>query len=565
LTPEQIERHMYRSLPPGEGRYKFNVNKAHQLRLVPGFVPEYRKRDTVHFTRYSCPGLVIPVMDELGRVRALRVRPDKPGTGGKYRWFVLDDGPAIPRKTHFAFPPGRRRGCFRVAYVVEGEIKGNILADACNVPVIVVPGIDCQQEIEDSVRRLAGHRVEILVIAADSDARAKHQVASGACRLFDTLRTAFPRLTIGVARWPQADGNGIDEVIQAGKNWEVELPGTPADLARMYGWEWSPDCRTAVTKTMRENVNEIEHPGSNGRLGTADAFELTAKGTPQAVNSKNQQTHAQHGPGSEAHADLKASPSLTANPSPPVGSKDPPEVPLDERTLPYVRCPCRKRLLQYTGAVAELQGFFAALFLYCGRWRCVCQARLRVLWARAIRRHVRGHVNEGGKLYLGNTNGDEPAYKALTQWLRTHGVAGRYIGVQPLQDAPMTLLAAVQFNGSREVNEEEACAALFDALERVHVTREDQKRRPVRNGRAWGKTCPEDQTSGNWMDRGRVGFETPEDLENALRVAGINVRDGRMRGSDIMRAIQFQFPNWEPHVVEAAIRAIRDGRSIVEW
>jgi hypothetical protein len=193
----------------------------------------------------------------------------------------------------------------------------------------------------------------------------------------------------------------------------------------------------------------------------------------------------------------------------------------------------------------------------------VCRERLRVLWARAVRDHVSTHVKEGGRLYLGTVPADRNAYDAMIEWLRTHQVNGRYLGVQPLPSDAFSMLAAVDFDGAREVTADEACVVLFAALERVRVETADAKRKPVRSGNRWTKGCECRESSGNYEDAGRVGFETLEALVAALQAAGIDVHDTDITGEAIQRAIRFRFPDWTDEEVAEALRRIRAGCPLV--
>jgi hypothetical protein len=550
LTEEQIKRHGYQTLPTDRQTWTWEPEMARMVRATPGFAACGVRGEKVRFERYTTgPAMLIPVVDDAGLIVGLRVRLDNSDGGGKYRWFVLDDGPAVPWMTHFAFPNGDRARRYRVGYVVEGEIKANILADHLRVPAVSLPGIGSQREVVEAVRRLLAFGIECLVVGADADARRKPQVANDAVRLFRTLRAKLPTLTTGVALWSPEHGNGIDDVIAQGHVWDVQFPETDESFARLYGWHLGRDGRVT-----RPAGLPAGHPGDGppppvqGEMFTADAVGTAAVGTAAAAQN-----------GDDCPSAACPAPAAPAAAPPPAAGP----LPLDERPLPWVPCPCCKRLLRYIGPAPYRQGDYLALGVYCGRWRCVCRDRLRVLWARAIRAHVRTHVADGGRLYLGTVPGDPNAYDAVIEWLRTHQVDGRYLGVQPLPSDAFTMLAAVDFDGACEVTADDACAVLFTALEAVRVETADAKRKPVRAGRRWTKGSECRESSGNYEDAGRVGFETLDALEAALQAAGIDVHDAGIAAEAIQRAIRFRFPDWTHEQVAEAIRCIREGRSLV--
>lgn len=170
-----------------------------------------------------CPaGLVIPVVSLEGQVVGLRVRPDDPGEGGKYRWGV-----GARARVHVARPPVSP--AVRV-WITEGELKAEVAARRLGAVVLSLPGVSvCHSEAEAIVVKLAPPGSEV-VIAFDADADRKPQVALARAQL--AARLLASGLRVQFATWPEAQGKGLDDLLVAG--------GVPAlvpctDFARPKG------------------------------------------------------------------------------------------------------------------------------------------------------------------------------------------------------------------------------------------------------------------------------------------------------------------------------------------
>ena len=83
MTDAEIDRRKYRTADPGLRSVLAALVKRYGALLltVPGF---YEKGGKLHF---ACTGgLLIPVRDSMGRVKALAIRPDNPRGKNKYLW-----------------------------------------------------------------------------------------------------------------------------------------------------------------------------------------------------------------------------------------------------------------------------------------------------------------------------------------------------------------------------------------------------------------------------------------------------------------------------------------------
>ncbi|TXH16060.1 MAG: hypothetical protein E6R03_06170 [Hyphomicrobiaceae bacterium] len=120
----------------------------------------------------SAGGLLIPCCNLSGQITSLRVRPDDPGEGGKYRWLSSADfgGPGpVGRSSYW---PARATDRIRIT---EGELKAARLAEGTGVSTISAPGVGemASKEILDWLRSLAPQKV---LLCPDRDFRTNPHV-----------------------------------------------------------------------------------------------------------------------------------------------------------------------------------------------------------------------------------------------------------------------------------------------------------------------------------------------------------------------------------------------------
>lgn len=221
----------YRTLPQ-KGRDRLCRNLAEQERLegVPGFF--ITKRGC--WELWAKPGLLIPARGPDGKLRGLRIRPDNPGDGGKYRWLSSakqKGGAGSDAHCHVARPPGKIRD--PALWITEGEVKADLSALWLGAVVLSVPGVDLWTRYLPDLTALlpGGGRV---VVALDSDWRKKaavHRALWGLSRTAQALGYETE-----VALWHKH--KGLDDLLHAGAKLErcpievIPPPPWPAGLKR---------------------------------------------------------------------------------------------------------------------------------------------------------------------------------------------------------------------------------------------------------------------------------------------------------------------------------------------
>lgn len=157
-------------------------------------------------------GLLIPVRDAAGQIVALKLRPDDPGTGGKYVWITSTPfgGPGPGALTHVARASGSDSSSLRI---VEGVLKAEIAAQLDpSHAVIGLPSCNAISTARDALLALKPQRV---LLAWDGDARSNRHVASGLERAITVTRELLPSAEVAVETWDSAH-KGIDDALAAG-------------------------------------------------------------------------------------------------------------------------------------------------------------------------------------------------------------------------------------------------------------------------------------------------------------------------------------------------------------
>jgi hypothetical protein len=212
LTAEAIARHGYGTLP-GDWAGRRTVARAviaacgeDAYGNVPGLY-----QDGQGAMIAGVAGVLIPSRDLAGDLHGLRLRPDDPGDGGKYRWLsspTMSGGAGSGAPTHVAMPTFPPATITRVL-VTEGELKGNIAADRLGIPVLAMAGATITRDVLPLVLALGATEV---VLALDADRLTNEHVAAAERRLSDTLAEAG--LTVYRATWAEPH-KGIDDALAA--------------------------------------------------------------------------------------------------------------------------------------------------------------------------------------------------------------------------------------------------------------------------------------------------------------------------------------------------------------
>src|SRR6185369_10021999 len=121
------------------------------LATVPGIVVRDCQHG-VYLTLAGRPGIVIPVRSAAGHVVGLSVRPDEPGSGGKYLWVSSRSagGPSPGTRVHV---PGGVRPAARVV-LTEGALKACVAHALSGRSIIGLPSLWVNDEAIATLRAL---------------------------------------------------------------------------------------------------------------------------------------------------------------------------------------------------------------------------------------------------------------------------------------------------------------------------------------------------------------------------------------------------------------------------
>jgi hypothetical protein len=179
------------------------------LRGVPGFFRQgsrWRLRDLGS-------GVLIPVRDAQGRIRALLLRRDD----GELRYIWLStppdkftDGAGSGAPVHFARP--QRVSLTHDVIVTEGCLKANVISYFLNAPVVGVAGTSSFNETFGDYLKAELPDLKRVVIAYDTDQTRKVEVRRALLRLQRVLSRAGLRWK--VRTWPDT-WKGYDDYLLA--------------------------------------------------------------------------------------------------------------------------------------------------------------------------------------------------------------------------------------------------------------------------------------------------------------------------------------------------------------
>jgi hypothetical protein len=175
LRDDEIDRRGYRSLSKSNLRQataKLTKTFGDQLLCVPGFAKVKQEIAAV-----SVPdGILIPVRDVRGRIRAFQIRRDGNGNGSKYLWF---SGGATSSGAPAHVPLGVEPAS--ELRVTEGTLKADVAFALDGVPTIGIPGVAHWRAALPVLEQLAPVTI---VLAFDSDAQSNKSVANDLKELY---------------------------------------------------------------------------------------------------------------------------------------------------------------------------------------------------------------------------------------------------------------------------------------------------------------------------------------------------------------------------------------------
>ena len=221
LTPDQIQRRGYRSMPT-EGRARLvarlieKLGGAEELAGVPGFFVSRKGGAAGYWTLAGAEGLLVPMRAPQGRLAGFQIRNMAPQCkkGSRYTWLSskpdkYPGGTGSGTVPHVA-RPAERTGA-RV-WVTEGPLKADLSADRLGEVVVALPGVGVRAGLLETLRELGAGEV---VVAFDADKRHKPQVLKAEADLLAELKAAG--LEVLVADWDETDGKGLDDLLLAGR------------------------------------------------------------------------------------------------------------------------------------------------------------------------------------------------------------------------------------------------------------------------------------------------------------------------------------------------------------
>lgn len=213
LDPCDAAKRHYASLPlQGRSRVCRRVAERGDLTGVPGFY--IAEGDRGHYwTCVGSPGVLIPVCAPDGRIRRLRVRPDKLHEGcGKYLHFSSSNkkgGTGSGSHCHVARPATVTDGA---VWITEGEIKADIASGILGAIVVSIPGVSSwQRALPDLAELLPGGGC--VVLALDADWRTNPAVHAALWNLLLSCQALGYRTE--AALW-EPTHKGIDDLLVAG-------------------------------------------------------------------------------------------------------------------------------------------------------------------------------------------------------------------------------------------------------------------------------------------------------------------------------------------------------------
>jgi len=210
MTPEQIKRNGYRTLPSGRRiEIARRVASMYNPSGVPGF---YKIYDEWNLAGY--PGLLIPVRDWDGRIVGCQIRTFPEGQESdlpKYMWLSSsgrEGGASAQIRAHVVYGSEYTR----TMWLTEGPLKADISAPRLKKVVVAVPGVNALRP--SLIEEMKARGCQRVVLAFDSDARTNPRVKDAMQRALNMLDEAG--LEVLLATWSQ-EYKGLDDLLLAGK------------------------------------------------------------------------------------------------------------------------------------------------------------------------------------------------------------------------------------------------------------------------------------------------------------------------------------------------------------
>jgi hypothetical protein len=231
MSPAEIQAGGYRSLRQIDKKVIIRKIRAEitdeALLSIPGF---YRSKYGIWFD--SSEGLVIPIRDSAGKIKALKF-PQTDQTRGK-KYNGCEDKNAPDRSIHVARPVTGQVDQKKSIYITDTPLKANIAAERLKAIVISVPEVPRGKKTEvltEVLKVLNSLEAQQVIIAYDADTVIKPAVEKTARDLISACLHNLPGVEIYRARWDLGQAKGIDDLLVSGGTYITEKQ----EIAEVFG------------------------------------------------------------------------------------------------------------------------------------------------------------------------------------------------------------------------------------------------------------------------------------------------------------------------------------------
>lgn len=235
LSDAEINLMGYRSWPMRRKHVVAGIIAEYEdVEGVPGFF----KGGKDEWNLSGAVGLAIPVLNKLGRVVAIKIRPDKP-INPMNKYTHLSSNPKQEKDGSQKYPAGTsasischwpkrikdNKDILKIR-ITEGELKADIASVMSDIYTISMPGVGLWREALKEIESMTPKPV--VHLAYDSDKNKMHhpeygkeQGAGGDKAVAKSLiefhqELALKGYKIVVEDWAEQEGKGIDDVLAAG-------------------------------------------------------------------------------------------------------------------------------------------------------------------------------------------------------------------------------------------------------------------------------------------------------------------------------------------------------------
>ena len=162
-------------------------------------------------------GLLIPIRDYHGNIKAMMIRPKLQGDGPKYLFMSSSrhGGANATPSIHFpiTFKSNHRTG--KPIWITEGYLKAEVLANVHEMPVIATPA----NNVDPANWFIAANPLETFILAYDQDTKesARKATTLNLIKVFER----FPGADLKLAVWDSNHGKGLDDLLANGGTYQI--------------------------------------------------------------------------------------------------------------------------------------------------------------------------------------------------------------------------------------------------------------------------------------------------------------------------------------------------------